>query len=71
MHHLGIDVHKKESQICGLADGGEPIERRIRTEPRRPAICPDSAARDDPSSQERDRPTTRKRRSTRATRSRS
>jgi hypothetical protein len=23
MDHLGIDVHKKESQICILADGGE------------------------------------------------
>jgi transposase len=33
--HIGIDVHKRESQICILADGGELIERRIRTEPER------------------------------------
>ncbi len=32
MDHIGIDVHKKESQIYILADGGEIIERRIRTE---------------------------------------
>jgi transposase len=35
MDHLGIDVHKKESQICILAEGGELIEQRIRTEPER------------------------------------
>src|SRR6266700_6456507 len=35
MDHIGIDVHKKESQIYVLADGGEVIERRIRTEPER------------------------------------
>jgi len=35
MDHIGIDVHKKESQICILAEGGEVIERRVRTEPRR------------------------------------
>jgi hypothetical protein len=35
MDHIGIDVHKKESQICLLAEGGELIERRIRTEPER------------------------------------
>jgi transposase len=35
MDHIGIDVHKKESQICMLADGGELIEQRIRTEPER------------------------------------
>ena len=29
MDHLGIDVHKKESQICILAEGGELIEQRI------------------------------------------
>ena len=32
MDHIGIDVHKKESQIYILAEGGEVIERRIRTE---------------------------------------
>ena len=26
MDHIGIDVHKKESQICILAAGGELIE---------------------------------------------
>jgi hypothetical protein len=35
MDHIGIDVHKKESQICILAEGGELLERRIRTQPRR------------------------------------
>ena len=35
MDHTGIDVHKKESQICILAEGGELIEQRIRTEPER------------------------------------
>jgi hypothetical protein len=32
MEHIGIDVHKKESQICILMEGGEAIERRIRSE---------------------------------------
>jgi transposase len=35
MDHMGIDVHKRESQICILAEGGELIECRIRTEPER------------------------------------
>ena len=35
MDHIGMDVHKKESQLCILAEGGELIERRIRTEPER------------------------------------
>ena len=35
MDHIGIDVHKRESQICILAEGGEIIERRIRTEAER------------------------------------
>ena len=26
MDHIGIDVHKKESQICVLAEGGELID---------------------------------------------
>lgn len=34
MDHIGIDVHKKESQICVLAAGAELLERRIHTEPR-------------------------------------
>jgi hypothetical protein len=35
MDHIGIDVHKKESQICILAEGGELIAQRICTEPER------------------------------------
>ena len=35
MDHIGIDVHKRESQICILAEGGEIVEQRIRTEPER------------------------------------
>ena len=35
MDHIGIGVHKKESQLCILAEGGELIEQRIRTEPER------------------------------------
>jgi len=35
MDHIGIDVHKRESQICILAEGGELIEQRIRTDPDR------------------------------------
>src|SRR6266545_1669814 len=32
MDYVGIDVHKKDSQICIVAEGGELIERRVRTE---------------------------------------
>jgi transposase len=35
MDHIGIDVHKRESQIYVLGESGEVIERRIRTEPER------------------------------------
>jgi transposase len=35
MDHIGIDVHKKDRQICVLTEAGELIERRIRTEPQR------------------------------------
>ena len=35
MDHIGIDVHKRESQIYILAEDGEVIEHRIRTEPER------------------------------------
>jgi len=35
MEHIGMDVHKKESQLCILAEEGELIERRIHTEPER------------------------------------
>ena len=35
MDHIGIDVHKTESQICILGVGSELIERRVRTTPER------------------------------------
>ena len=35
MDYVGIDLHKKESQICILSEGGELSECRIRTEPQR------------------------------------
>jgi len=35
MDHIGIDVHKRDSQIYILAEGGEIVEQRIRTEPER------------------------------------
>jgi hypothetical protein len=35
MDHIGIDVHKMESQLCILGAGSEMIERRVRTSPER------------------------------------
>src|SRR5437867_799184 len=35
MDYVGIDVHKKESQICVLREGGQVRECRVPTEPRR------------------------------------
>jgi transposase len=35
MDHIGIDVHKKESQLCILGAAGELREPRIRTTPER------------------------------------
>lgn len=35
MDYIGIDVHKKESQLCILSEGGELVEQRIRTTPER------------------------------------
>jgi hypothetical protein len=35
MDHIGIDLHKKESQICILRAEGELIEQRVRTTPAR------------------------------------
>jgi transposase len=35
MDHIGIGVHKEDSQICILAEEGELLERRVRTEPGR------------------------------------
>ena len=31
MEHIGIDVHKRESQVCILTSEGEMIERRIQS----------------------------------------
>ena len=31
MENIGIDVHKKESQLCILAENGEVIEKRVAT----------------------------------------
>jgi hypothetical protein len=46
MDHIGIDMHKRDSKIYSLAQGGEVIEQRIRTKPERgragvPAPRPD------------------------------
>ena len=38
MEHIGIDVHKRDSQICIVAEGGELVEQRFRTEPERFAV---------------------------------
>jgi transposase len=35
MDHIGIDVHKKESQLCMLDEEGQLSEPRIRTTPER------------------------------------
>src|SRR3989442_6461440 len=35
MDYIGIDVHKKESQLCILCEQGERGEPRIRTAPER------------------------------------
>jgi transposase len=32
MNHIGIDLHKSSSQVCLLTEGGELIERRIKTD---------------------------------------
>jgi transposase len=45
MDHIGIDVYKRESQIFILAEGGEIIEQRIRTEPERFAAVLGARAR--------------------------
>jgi hypothetical protein len=45
MDHIGIDVHKRESQIYILAEGGEIIEHRIRTDPERSRAKVSSPAR--------------------------
>jgi transposase len=35
MDHIGIDIHKKDTQLCIMTEDGELLERRIRTEPDR------------------------------------
>ena len=35
MDQIGIDVHKREGQICILAEGAEVVEQWIRTDPAR------------------------------------
>jgi hypothetical protein len=35
MDHIGIALHKKESQPCNLRAEGELIEQRVRTTPAR------------------------------------
>ena len=35
MDHIGIDVHKKESQLCILSEDGARLEPRVRTTPAR------------------------------------
>ena len=32
MDHIGIDIHKNQSQVCILTEAGELIERRILTD---------------------------------------
>src|SRR5262245_49719492 len=47
--YVGIDLHKKEGQICLLTETGEVMERRIRTEPPRFAeVLGGRATRPDP-----------------------
>jgi len=45
MEHIGVDVHKMQSQICILGDEGEVIEQRIRTDRRRFAAVLGSRSR--------------------------
>ena len=35
MDHIGMDIHKMESQICILTEAGERTERWVGTEPER------------------------------------
>jgi len=32
VEHIGMDVHKRESQLCIVTEQGELLEQRIRTE---------------------------------------
>lgn len=45
MHYVGIDLHKRESQVCVISPDGEPVEKRIKTDRARfaevlPALAP-------------------------------
>ncbi len=44
MEHVGIDIHKVESQICILTESDEVVERRILTQRERFAAVPRSAS---------------------------
>ena len=33
MDNIGLDLHRRESLLCVLTDGGEILERRIATRP--------------------------------------
>ncbi len=46
MEHIGIDVHKNQSQICILTSEGELIEKRIVTDRKRFATVFESRSRD-------------------------
>jgi hypothetical protein len=39
LDHIGIGVHKRNSQIYILAEGSEIVEQLLRTEPERFAAC--------------------------------
>ena len=39
MDHIGIDVHKRESQIYIVAEGGELIEQRSERNPSASRPC--------------------------------
>jgi hypothetical protein len=45
MEHIGIDVHKVESQLCILTENGEIVESRIRTQRERFGALLDGRAR--------------------------
>ncbi len=45
MEHIGIDVHKNQSQICILTSEGELIEKRIVTDRKRFATVFESRLR--------------------------
>ncbi len=35
MEYIGIDVHKRDCQVCIITEGGDIIEKRIRTDRQR------------------------------------